>query len=46
MLTNARKTTVPLKGDRLDCSGTQTCRIDGQGIEGGTLTVTWSPATQ
>ena len=46
ILTNAKQITVPLKGDTLQSSGTQSYKIDGEGIEGGTLTVTWSLTPQ
>ena len=42
ILADARQIIVPLERDRIESSGTQTYRIDGEGIEGGTLTVTWS----
>lgn len=46
ILTNAKQLTVPLKGDSLQGSGSQSYQVDGEGIEGGMLTVNWSLTPQ
>jgi hypothetical protein len=46
LVVNSKPITVKLKAGQLQSSGTETIKIPGEGIDGGTLTVTWSLAAQ
>jgi hypothetical protein len=43
---NAKPITVKIPGGRVSASGTQTIKIDGEGVDGGTLTINWSLAAK